>query len=819
MTDVDEFDGGVQVEVEVQVNGGVKARVEVKVASLRYAARVSPPVVSWTPSEAWLFAEMARRAIVVSPGGAQVEIMAGTEELMLEVRVDAARATIALAPERAMAEGHRWRPGWALELVRAGHAPIVLVAGGPAAEIADARRTTFTARLANQRRALVRALDGDDEVTPIHDIAFHRYTRQSSRALATVAPELPPWAAPTEPEPAPWWEIDLGAGMYVAAIHAHLDAVPAGARIEVASFSFTTPAGTPPPASTVHIHEVGSEGPVRIDVDHQRIARYLRFTMVAPAGTTAVLVVAACEVLAAELFAPTLRATMRRAFALHRDRPLFMAPGAGAYEPVKTYGETWSQAMALSRGLALRLEGDAAARTDGRIFVAIVTRNRPEWVLADQAALARGYVGAPMAPDDGDDRAARILDAVRPGCVVCEAADVDRLAALAPATCLLVVCDATAEAARAWPATPPRVRIEELIAVGADARDVPPPEPRREDEVYAVLFTSGSTGTPRGAMRSYATFKAMLATYGAGQPARHLSFQPLSHLSERMFLPSLLVHGAAIAFSRGGVHLLDELRRFEPTVLGSVPRLFDVLFAGFQRRLRAAIAAEPDTPRTVHEERALAESRRAFGGHLQSLSVGSAPVSPEVLAFLRRCFADIWVTEGYGSTEVGTIAVDGRIQAHVDVKLVPLPGVEPRAADGERGEIWVRTPHVITGYLGDAAATAAAIDRDGYFATGDLGERAADGSVRVIGRLRNAVKLAQGEFVAAERVESALATAEVVDRVYVHAAAGAPGISALVFTHAEPRAGGRGAPTEADVLAALRAHGRRAGRSADGKRG
>ncbi len=650
------------------------------------------------------------------------------------------------------------------------------------------------------RPSLVRALDGGEETIPLRDAAFHRYTRQSTRCAETLARGAADVMVRTEREAAPWWEIDLGTAMYVEAIHVDLAEVPAGCRVTVAAFTFATPAGEPPPAGTIHTQVLDAPGAHRVwlDAPALRVARHVRITLHAPAGTTAALDIRRCEIVAAELFAPTLAGTMRRAFALHRDHTLFVEPAP------TTYGEVWSRSVALGRALAARLERDPASRTDGRVFVAVCTRNRPEWIVADQAILARGYVSVPMAPEDGDERARQILALARPACVVCEAGDVERLVALWPAARLFVVCDA---AAPFTPADGARVRFEDLIAEGRRlaATDVPPPEPQREDELYAVLFTSGSTGQPRGAMRTYATFHAMVATYGAGQPARHLSFQPLSHLSERMFLPGLLVHGATIAFSRGGAHLMEELRAFEPTVVGSVPRLFDVLHAGYQRRLRAAIAAEPATPRAVHEARAMAEARLAFGGNLQSLSVGSAPVSPEVLAFLRRCFADIWVTEGYGSTEVGTIAVDGRIQAHVEVKLVPR--AEDAAAPGgpERGEIWVRTPHAITGYLGDATATTTALDGEGYFATGDLGERADDGTVRLIGRLRNAVKLAQGEFVAAERIEAALATADLVDRIYVHVSPGAPGIAALVVPS--------GAATTTDVLAALRAHGRRAGLS------
>ncbi|MXD62534.1 AMP-binding protein, partial [Escherichia coli] len=90
------------------------------------------------------------------------------------------------------------------------------------------------------------------------------------------------------------------------------------------------------------------------------------------------------------------------------------------------------------------------------------------------------------------------------------------------------------------------------------------------------------------------------------------------------------------------------------------------------------------------ERRAMSDARDAFGDRLQWLSVGSAPVAPEVLAFLKRCFADIWVSEGYGSTEAGNIAIDGKVPANVDVKLIDDAGA--MVAGPGRGEILVRTP-------------------------------------------------------------------------------------------------------------------------------
>jgi fatty acid CoA ligase FadD9 len=710
-------------------------------------------IVRWTPGEAWLMAELAKRALVASaPGGIEIEIVAG-DEIVLVITLDTEQTTIAFLPQPVA--NHRWRPSWLLELVR-GDERWILGPGRPAIEISG--REPVCAHLRLEMRALERELAGRVESVPLSELACHRYTRQSTVIPVTNEPLLP-WAAPTEPEPAPWWELDLARAVYVAWLRIDLVRPPVGTRVVVRAYGFVDPAGAPPPDSV--LCDVAAESLDGDDIawlvfDAGVVARYLRVELVA--ATPVTLEVTATEVFAAELHAQDLEASLRRAFAIHRDRPVIEARAAdGTYRPELRYGELWTRAMALADGLARRLE----PRSD-RITLAIMTGSRPEWLMADLAALVRGYVVVPIDPQDADDRLAIILGRARPTVVICEPADVARLARLAP-DALAIACG------------------DPLDGTMASTGPVPARAPRRPSDLHAVLFTSGSTGVPKGAMRSYETFFAMISSYAVAHSPRHLSFQPLSHLSERMYLPTLLLHGGTLAFSRGGAHLLDELRTFEPTTIGTVPRLFEVLYASYQRRLRAALAEEPDVPRATHEARALAEARAAFGHKLSAVSVGSAPVSAEVLAFLRRCFADLWVSEGYGSTEVGTIANDGKVLDSVAVKLVPLPdAAPPDPGEPERGEIHVHSPHAILGYLGDPDATAAAFDAERYFATGDLGERDAEGRVRVIGRVRNTVKLAQGEFVSAERIETALSSASIVDRIFVHVENGATGVAALV---------------------------------------
>lgn len=700
----------------------------------------------------------------------------------LVVRV--AAKTVVLALDEAALEGQRWRSGWQLVVTRVawheGEDPLgTITEPGQTVTVTQAH-DPFRVRLRLQRRAWTRVLDGNEVTIPIADLAAHRYTRQSTAVVpADDTATLSPYAAPTEREAAPWWELDFDRAFYIPWFRIDLEPLPPDTRLVCSAFGYLTPTGGVPAGSTA-ITTVGlGSGRMWVTLETPVVARYIRIQAIAPDGELVALAITSCEVLGGSLHDTTLHATMRLAFAIHRDRVLWEDRFEdGRYRPMLRYHEVWERAQALARALAARHERDGVKPVIGLLVV-----NRVEWVLVELAAIARGYAVVGLAPDDADDRLASVMARAKVTVAIAEDATADRIRVHAPSLATIAISELPA-----W------------IERGAALAPIPP-LPRSEKDPFAILFTSGSTGAPKGAVRSYEAFHTVVASYSIGHAARHLSFQPFSHLSERMYLPALLFFGSTIAFSKGGAHLLDELAAFEPTTIGSVPRLYEVLHAQYTRRLKQLQREAPSVPRRTHEATALAEARATFGTKLQSVSVGSAPVSREVYAFMKRCFADVWVSEGYGSTEVGSIAFDGVLTKDVEVKLLPLPDAPERLpGDPERGEIWVKTPHPITGYLGDDGALTSPLDADGFFATGDLGERDGDDRVRVIGRVRNTVKLAQGEFVSAERIEAVLGSAPGVDRIYAHVVSGATGIAVV--------AGGTA------TLAELRAHGRAGGLAA-----
>lgn len=673
-------------------------------------------------------------------------------------------------------------------------------------------RWTPSASVSTPRFSRRQPLEGCKPV-PIVDFASSKWTRQSTAIESTGVA----YALPTEPETEPWWEVDLGKSVAVEEIIAWIEPVDPAAKVRVSAYSIAAPKENPPGGCIerelcVADLPLSHDGSRVISLSDAIVARFIRIALISKDEPVRV-GVRGIQVFAADLFDSTLLDTYRRAFTLFADQPLFSArrePGQGAFEVTHHYRDVWEMAQKLGGALASRLERDR----DDRVFLGICTKNRAEWFIAEVAAILRGYVIVPLSPDDPEERLRAILERCPVNAVVCEKGSISALARIAANHSKLRLLIGLGG--------PPDEGIDERIFVEwkrlLDEGEPLPARDRSEDDIHTLLFTSGSTGVPKGAMRSYKKFNAMLASFGVAQPCVHLSFQPLSHSSERHYLPAVVINGGHIGWSGGGAHLLSDLAALEPTWVSSVPRLFDVVYAGFKRKLAAARAADPARNPNEIESSVLREHRGIFGPRVQGVSTGSAPVSPEVLAFLRRCFSDIWVMDGYGSTEVGTITADHRVLGGVDVKLVPISEEHPN-----RGEIWVRSPHVIDGYFGDPEASAKSLDSEGYFRTGDLGERTSDGGVRVIGRLSSTVKLAQGEFVSVDRVEADLSSCPLVDQIFIHPDATASALLAVVVPNAAALAKELGGPAlnaaevaahpdaARIVLANLRSFGRAAG--------
>ena len=464
---------------------------------------------------------------------------------------------------------------------------------------------------------------------------------------------------------------------------------------------------------------------------------------------------------------------------LHRspDRPAYRSYDKDANQWVDV---TWSQTgAAIARWQeALASEGLAAGDR-----VALAVRNCWEWVLFEQAALGLGLVVVPLYTDDRPDNVAYILRdaAVR----VLLVGDVGLWQRLAPAVLpidhvqrvLILDCQRR-------PAPNPgdqRVLcVEQWLVTGEAVLRQRSGDPH---ELATIVYTSGTTGRPKGVMLSHHNILSIahsaLASYDVYVEDVLLSFLPLSHSYERTvgyYLP--MMAGATVAYARSIQQLPDDLRQVRPTVLIAVPRIFERIYTKVQEQLakKSPVARKlfqttvavgwkrfqsqqgrkvpgPSQALWPILDRLVARKiRDRLGGRTRMIVSGGAPLPVAV----SHTFIGLGlpILQGYGMTETSPV-VSGNLLDDNEPASVgqPLRNVEVRI--GADDELLVRGPGVMLGYWNNHAATAQTIDSDGWLHSGDRAR--IDGEhIYIIGRIKDILVLSNGEKVPPGDVEAAL---------------------------------------------------------------
>ena len=222
--------------------------------------------------------------------------------------------------------------------------------------------------------------------------------------------------------------------------------------------------------------------------------------------------------------------------------------------------------------------------------------------------------------------------------------------------------------------------------------------------------------------------------------------------------------------------LTDDFHTLNPTYLSCPPRIYNAVYTEYKEACDVEVAKRGASERWKVELEMLDRFRGVFGNAIQFLVTGSAPTAEAVKEFLRRCFA-VPLYDGYGTTEAGGIATDGIISRDVQVHLLDVPELGYLSSDKPypRGEICVHTDVMIEGYFKNQAKTDEAfvtVDGKRFFRTGDIGFRRLDHQVEIIDRVKNVFKLAQGEFVAPNKIEGVLEKSKYAVQL---CAAGTPG--------------------------------------------
>ncbi|KAG8578998.1 hypothetical protein GDO81_010684 [Engystomops pustulosus] len=468
-----------------------------------------------------------------------------------------------------------------------------------------------------------------------------------------------------------------------------------------------------------------------------------------------------------------------------------------------TYKEVSDRAECLGSGL---LHQGCKASSDQ--FIGVFAQNRPEWIISELACYTYSMVVIPLYDTLGHGAIRYIINTADISTVICDKAEKAKILlenvekGETPGLKSVVLMDAVDQqlVERGRNCSVRIQTMQEVEECGRKNRRSPvPPTP---DDLSIVCFTSGTTGNPKGAMLTHgnvvADFSGFLkVTEKVIFPKQDdvlISFLPLAHMFERVIQSVVYCHGGRIGFFQGDIRLLsDDMKTLRPTIFPVVPRLLN--------RMYDKIFSQADTPvkRWILEfasRRKEAEVRRgvirnnslwdkllfnkvqaSLGGRVRMIVTGAAPASPTVLGFLRAALG-CQVYEGYGQTECTagcTFTTPGDwTSGHVGaplpcnfIKLVDVEEMNYFASKGE-GEICVKGPNVFKGYLKDKEKTSEALDQEGWLYTGDVGKWLANGTLKIIDRKKHIFKLAQGEYIAPEKIENIYIRSEPVSQIYVH---------------------------------------------------
>jgi long-chain acyl-CoA synthetase len=486
----------------------------------------------------------------------------------------------------------------------------------------------------------------------------------------------------------------------------------------------------------------------------------------------------------------TLARVWQDALSRHAGRTAFLVQEAAGWRPV-SFPEAGDAVEEVAAGL-LALGVERGHR------IAILARSRLEWTLTDWASLSVGCVVVPVYPTSADADVAHVLADSDVRAIVCEDREqldrIRRLGAGARELRLLVVME------QAGPGGGGVVSFAELrergrallaeqpALVASRAASVTPAD------VATIVYTSGTTGAPKGCVITHANGVAAIDMVRAvpdlllpGDVV--LLFLPLAHVYGRIVELVGAATGLTLAFCPDVARVAQAAASVRPTVLPTVPRLLEKVHAAavanvesaspLRRRIgrwafatgaRASATRQDGVPvrrllraqLLIADRLALGKIRARLGGRVRVVISGGAALPPAVGTFLDG--VGLGLVEGYGMTEctaVVSVGVPGRHR--IGSVGPPLRGLHVRIAGD--GEVLVQGDTVFAGYLGDEQATLAVLDRDGWLHTGDLGSLGADGVLTLTGRKKEVIVTAAGKNVSPERVEGALLTSRFVAQV------------------------------------------------------
>ena len=454
---------------------------------------------------------------------------------------------------------------------------------------------------------------------------------------------------------------------------------------------------------------------------------------------------------------------------------------AGAYKPI-SHSEVAERVRHSARGLT-----SLGVRRGDR--VGILSENRPEWAIADFACLTAGLTDVPIYPTLPADQIAYVLkDSGAVAIFVSnrtQAEKIREIRAQLPALKTVIGFDDIPGLVNMSMADLQKrgAEGETSVSIATYKEDALLVKP---DDVATIIYTSGTTGEPKGVMLTHDNIFSNVAASRKAIPFEGrdtgLSFLPLSHIFERMAGHYMMfATGTSIAYAESIDTVAANMGEVRPTLVLSVPRLYEKMYAriletaltgGFLKK-KIFFWARGVAERWANEKLAgrepggllamqyaiaqklvFSKLKARTGGRLRYFVSGGAPLSPDINKFFYA--AGLEILEGYGLTETSpVIAVNTPENFRIGTVGKPIDGVEVKIASD--GEIMTRGPHVMKGYYNKPEATREAIEPDGWFHTGDIGE-IRDGFLAITDRKKDIIVTAGGKNIAPQPLENKVKT-------------------------------------------------------------
>ncbi|TCD68839.1 hypothetical protein EIP91_009553 [Steccherinum ochraceum] len=478
--------------------------------------------------------------------------------------------------------------------------------------------------------------------------------------------------------------------------------------------------------------------------------------------------------------------------------------------------QTWEtvdkRRRALGSGL-YKLFQDGAVSPGALRTIGIWSRNTANWQLTEMSCHLFNLVTVALYDTLGPDAVEYVINHAETSIVFASPRNIPALLKLSSRTpCLKIIVsmeDLSSEQKgilTAW-SDSRGIQLMTVSEIEASGRqNLIPPLPPSNESITTVCYTSGTTGVPKGALLTQGGLaiaaRGILSDTGdlAGRPFVQLSYLPLAHIFERVMEIISITVGGCIGFGTGDpLRLVEDIQILKPTLLPSVPRVMNRVVSAamaaskaggikgalFNRALQVKMANFHKNGSTTHafwDRLVFSKIQAVLGGRLAFMGLGAAPMNADSVNFLKIASNAFFVLTGYGMTEMcgcGTrthprdytsAGFVGPPCIGIEIKLIDVPALGYTSEDrpNPRGEVCLRGVPRFLGYLKDEVNTKAALDEEGWYHSGDVGEMDPKGRLRIIDRVKNIMKLSQGEYVAIERVESLYSASSVVGQLYVH---------------------------------------------------